>query len=70
MLKTALLFLEAKNISEAKLTLMSKTKFNQKFYKNKFLDNTYYAFLPISYYLAPKEYKVIISYIKDEKKSI
>lgn len=66
--QTALLFLEAKNITEPKLTLMSKTKVNQKFYKNKFLDNTYYAFLPISYYLSPKEYKVIISYIKDGKK--
>ena len=66
--QTALLILEAKDIYEPKLTLLSKNKQNQKFYKNKFLKNSFYALVPISYYLSPKEYKVIISYIKNKKK--
>ncbi len=58
-----LIKLKEKNISEPKLTL---DKHNIDF--NKLKDDTYYAVVPISYYKKFKDYKIIISYIKENKK--
>lgn len=66
--QTALLTLEAKAISHAKLTLLNAQKMNLDFLKNPFKQNSYYALIPISYYEKIKSHKVIISYIKNQKK--
>ena len=66
--QTALLLLEGANISKPKLTLMNKKKFNVNFYENPFKANVFYALVPISYYEVFKQHKIIISYIKNEKK--
>ncbi|UTJ07672.1 M23 family metallopeptidase [Arcobacter roscoffensis] len=66
--QTALLRLQAKDISNAKLTLLDKETLNLNFKKNSFKKNEYYALIPISYYKKPKKYKVIISYFKNDKK--
>lgn len=54
-----------KDIKNPKLTL---DKHNIDFRKIPNKNNEYYALLPISYYKALKEYKIIISYIKNSKK--
>tara|TARA_B100001063_G_C16747824_1_gene548561 strand:+ start:1068 stop:1940 length:873 start_codon:yes stop_codon:yes gene_type:complete len=66
--QTALLRLQAKDISNAKLTLLDKETLNLNFRKNSFKKNEFYALVPISYYKKPKKYKVIISYFKNDKK--
>ncbi len=66
--QTALLKLQAKNISNAKLTLLDEDPLNLNFRKNSFKKNEYYALIPISYYKKPKSYKIIISYFKHNKK--
>lgn len=66
--QTALLRLEAKDIKQAKLTLMHKEPLNLNFKKNSFKKDEYYALIPISYYKKPDEYKIIISYFKNNKK--
>lgn len=66
--QTALLKLQAKDISNAKLTLLDKETLNLNFRKNSFKKNEFYALIPISYYKKPKKYKVIISYFKNDKK--
>lgn len=66
--QTALLILEAKNITEPKLTFQGQKKLNLNFQSNKFKKNSYYALIPISYYTEPSNYKVIISYKNENKK--
>lgn len=66
--QTAILILEAKNIKEAKLTFKDKKPINLDFYENPFIKNSYYSLIPISYYQKANKYKVIISYIKNDKK--
>lgn len=67
--QTALLFLEAKDIVEPKLTLDGKKRLNLNFQVNKFKENSFYALVPISYYTQASKYKIIISYIKENKKN-
>ena len=62
---TVLLQIEDKNISDVKLTF---DKQNINFQENPFKIASYYALVPISYYQNPEKYRIIISYIKDEKK--
>ena len=62
---TVLLEIQKKNISEVKLTF---DKQNINFFKNPFKENIHYALLPISYYQKKKDYRVIISYIENDKK--
>jgi len=62
---TVLLEIKKQNISDVKLTF---DKQNINFFKNPFKENTYYALLPISYYQKEKDYRVIVSYIKNGKK--
>ena len=66
--QTALLYLNAIDIQEAKLTLLDKQPLNINFKKNKFKKNSFYALIPISYYKKAKDYKIIISYFKNGKK--
>lgn len=66
--QTALLRLQAKDISNAKLTLLDDKPLNLDFKKNSFKKDEYYALIPISYYKKPQKYKVIISYFKNDKK--
>lgn len=64
---TALLYLEGKDIYEPKLTF---EQLNLDFVKHPKKNNTYFALIPIDYYVKPQTYKVIISYIhNDNKKS-
>lgn len=63
--QTLLLVINEKNISNTKLTF---EKLNIDFYKNPFKEHQLYALVPISYYAKFKKHKIIISYIKDNKK--
>jgi len=62
---TALLILEEKNIKNPKLTFDSQ---NIDFYSYPNKKDKYYALIPISYYKEKKDFRIIISYIKNEKK--
>jgi len=62
---TVLITLEEIGIKDPKLTF---DKHNIKFFKYLKKRDTYYALVPISYYKSFGEYKIIISYIKNEKK--
>lgn len=62
---TVLLKIKEKNISDVKLTF---DKQNIDFFENPFDKNSFYALLPISYYQDLKDYRIIISYIKNGKK--
>ena len=62
---TALIILEGKDISEPKLTF---DKHNINFFPFPREKNKYYALIPVSYYKDIKKYRIIISYIKDQKK--
>ncbi len=62
---TFLLTLNGKDIQNPKLTF---DKHNIDFYKHPRKLNTYYALVPVSYYKKAKDYRVIISYFKNEKK--
>jgi len=66
--QTALLYLDAVDINTPKLTLLDKQPLNIDFKINKFKKNSFYALIPISYYKKAKNYKIIISYFKNEKK--
>ena len=67
--QSLLLVINDKNISNAKLSLnVVKRKLNINFYKNPFKKNQLYALVPISYYTSYKKHKIIISYIKNNKK--
>ena len=62
---TVLVEINKKYISNVKLTF---DKQNIDFFKNKFKKNTYSALIPISYYQKKDDYKIIISYIENNKK--
>ena len=62
---TVLITLDEKDISEPKLTF---DKHNIDFFKHPSKNDSYYALVPISYYKKTRDYRVIISYIKNEKK--
>lgn len=62
---TVLVTLKEKDISDPKLTF---DKQNIKLFKHPKEDETYYAFVPISYYKKLGTYKIIISYVKKKKK--
>jgi hypothetical protein len=62
---TVLLNINEENISEVRLTF---NKQNMDFYANPFDVNSFYILLPISYYEKPALNRVIISYIKNNKK--
>ncbi|MFA7084395.1 MAG: M23 family metallopeptidase [Arcobacteraceae bacterium] len=62
---TALLFLEAQNIKNPKLSL---EELHIDFLPDIKKENRYFALIPISYYAKPKKYKVIVSYETKEKK--
>jgi len=62
---TVLLEIQKENISNVKLTFHTQ---NIDFFKNKFKKNTYSALLPISYYQKKDNYRVIISYLENNKK--
>jgi murein DD-endopeptidase MepM/ murein hydrolase activator NlpD len=66
--QTALLILEGKGFLEPKVTFLDKKNINFNFFKNPFDENQYYSLIPVSYYKAAKNYKIIVSYIKNEKK--
>lgn len=63
--QTILLEIYGKRISDVKLTFKD---LNLPFYKNPFKKNYYYALLPITYYQKLGDEKVIISYVKDNKR--
>jgi len=67
--QTALLVLNAKNIKNPKLTLMTQKKLNLNFEKNPFKQNSYFAFIPISYYEQIKKHKIIVSFFKNKTKN-
>ena len=62
---TFLLSLSGENIQEPKLTF---DKHNINFYVHPKKENTFYALVPVSYYKKPDTYRVIVSYIKGNKK--
>lgn len=62
---TVLLEIEKENIKDVKLTF---DKQNINFNKNPFKKNSFYALLPISYYQELKEYRIIISYLENNKR--
>jgi len=62
---TVLVQITKKNISDVKLSF---EKQNINFFKNPFKKDSFYALLPISYYKKFKTYRVIISYLEDEKR--
>ncbi len=62
---TLYLTLKETNISKVKLTF---DKHNIDLYPHPNKKELFYALVPISYYKNKKEYKIIISYIKDNKK--
>lgn len=62
---TVLIKINEQNISEPKLSF---EKQNINFYKNPFLNNSFYALLPISYYQNLGENRIIISYIQNNEK--
>lgn len=63
--QTLLLLINEKQISNAKLSF---DKLHINFYKNPFKVGQLYALVPISYYTKLKKHKIIISYIKNDKK--
>ena len=63
--QTVLLFMKANNISDVKLTL---DMMHLPFYKNPFKKESFYALVPISYYSKFKTKKIIISYLKEDKR--
>lgn len=63
---TVLVEFEKKNISSVKLTF---DKQNIDFFKNPKKEDSYLALIPISYYQKAGDYKVIFSYIEDEKRN-
>jgi murein DD-endopeptidase MepM/ murein hydrolase activator NlpD len=63
--QTVLLEINEKNISDVKLTFKD---LNLPFYKNKLKKDYFYALVPISYYQKIGNYKVIISYLKNNKR--
>jgi len=63
--QTLLLEINEKNISDVKLTFKD---LNLPFYKNKLKKDYFYALVPISYYQKIGNYKVIISYLKNNKR--
>lgn len=66
--QTALLTLNAQNITQPKLTLMGKDKLNLAFEKHPFKTNSWYALIPISYYKSIQKHKIIVSYKSHDKK--
>lgn len=66
--QTVLVTLKALDIKEPKLTFKDKVNKNFNLYKNPFYENSYYALIPISYYQKKNTYRVIVSFIKNEKK--
>lgn len=62
---TVLLKINKKNISEVKLTFKNQ---NINFQKNPFEENSFYALLPISYYEKFEKNRIILSYVKNNKK--
>jgi len=62
---TVLVQITKKNISDVKLSF---EKQNINFFKNPFKKDSFYALLPISYYKKFKTYRVIISYLENEKR--
>ena len=62
---TVLVEIQKENISNVKLTFHTQ---NIDFFKNKFKKDTYSALIPISYYQKKSDYRVIISYIENNKK--
>lgn len=62
---TALVLLEEKNISNPKLTFDKK---NINLFRHPKKEDTYYALVPVSYYKKKQQYKIVISYIKNNKK--
>jgi len=63
--QTLLLEIYGKRISDVKLTFK---QMNLPFYKNPFRKDYFYALIPISYYQKIGPAKVIISYVKDNKR--
>lgn len=61
---TLLIKLDEKNISQPKLTFGKK---NINFFKHP-SEESFYTLVPISYYEKKKKHRIIISYIKDNKK--
>jgi murein DD-endopeptidase MepM/ murein hydrolase activator NlpD len=64
---TALLYLEGKDIHEPKLTF---EQLNIDFLKHPKKNNTYFALIPIDYYIKPKTYRVITSYKNNDDKKM
>ncbi len=62
---TVLVEVTKENISDVKLTF---DKQNIDFYENPFKENSFYALVPISYYQKKDNYRVIISYLENEKR--
>lgn len=62
---TFLITLNEKSIKDPKLTF---DKHNINFYEHPRIKDSYYALVPVSYYKKPDVYRVIVSYIKNEKK--
>lgn len=62
---TVLIEITQKDIKDVKLTF---DKQNIDFFKNPFKKDSFYALLPISYYQNLDNYRIILSYIKDNKK--
>lgn len=62
---TLLVTLKDKNINNPKLTF---DKHHIKLFEHPEKNDTYYALVPISYYKKLGNYKIIVSYIKDNKK--
>ncbi|XOB63423.1 M23 family metallopeptidase [Campylobacterota bacterium DY0563] len=62
---TAILILEEKNIKNPKLTF---DKQNIDFFSFPNKKDKYYALVPVSYYKDKKDYRIIISYLRDKKK--
>jgi murein DD-endopeptidase MepM/ murein hydrolase activator NlpD len=67
--QTALLLLDDTQAKNPKLTLMTKNKLNINFEHNPFKKGSFYALVPISYYLPLKTHKIIVSYTKNGKKT-
>ncbi|RXJ88178.1 M23 family metallopeptidase [Arcobacter sp. CECT 8985] len=65
--QTAVLYLEAKDITNPKLTIL-ENKININFHKLNGKKNIYYALVPSSYYDINKKLKIIVSYTKNNKK--
>lgn len=62
---TALLFINKKNINDVKLTFENQ---NINFFKNPFKENSFYALLPITYYQKLGKFRIIASYLQNNKR--